>query len=149
MRGRGFGRRATASVLLALLALAMTSALASASAGVVLGGKAFAPNGEGWGIEHPSQIFNGGDPSGLITHVHWNSWGGPVAFGWGRNPIFKPGGGYYRHPVAIKLRANAIGRCEGRRAYTRLSVRVPSHPGGKLGPWRLWSGSSTICSPPH
>jgi hypothetical protein len=115
---------------------------------IVLGGKAFAPNGTGWGTERPAEIFNGGDPSGLITKVSWRSWGGAVAIGWGRNPIFKPHGGYYRHPVAIELRANDIGTCEGRRAYLRLMVREPSRPGGPLGPWRSWSGSSNICEAP-
>jgi len=115
---------------------------------IVLGGKEFAPNGEGWGTERPHQIFNGGDPSGLVTHIRWRSWGGPTAIGWGRNPIFKPHGGYYRRPVRIELRASAVGSCEGRRAYTRLSFREPSRPGSKLGPWRLWSGASRFCSAP-
>jgi hypothetical protein len=137
----------TIPVILAVVVFGMASA-SNALAGIVLGGKAFAPNGEGWGTERPRRIFNGGDPSGLITNVHWSTWGGRVAFGWGRNSIFKPNGGYYRHPVTIKLRAKRIGGCEGRRAYTQLSFRSPSHPGGNLGPWRLWSGSATICSSP-
>jgi hypothetical protein len=116
--------------------------------GIVLGGAAFAPNGEGWGEEHPSAIYNGGDASGSVTDIRWNSWGGSTAIGWGKNPIFKPHGGYYRHPVWIKLKASAVGRCEGRRAYTRLSFRAPKRPGGRLGPWRLWSGASTLCSWP-
>jgi hypothetical protein len=125
----------------------MATFTAPASAGVVLGGKAYgAPNGAGWGAERPHFIYNGGDASGSIRDVRWISWGGSTAIGWGKNPIFKPGGGYYRRPATIKLRASAIGRCEGRRAYLRLSVRVPKHPGGRLGPWRSWSGSSTICS---
>jgi hypothetical protein len=114
---------------------------------LVLGGKEFAaPNGEGWGTERPSRIFNGGDLSGLITQVRWTSWGGTLAIGWGKESIFKPRGGYYPRPVSIKLRAEAIGDCEGRQAYMRLSFRYPSHPGGRLGPWRLWSGDTSICS---
>jgi hypothetical protein len=117
---------------------------------IVLGGKAFGgDHGEGWGEVRPHTIYNGGDPSGLIMKVRWLSWGSETAIGWGRNPIFKPRGGYYRRPVAIKLKASRIGRCEGRRAYTRLSFREPSHPGGRLGPWRLWSGAATICHWPH
>lgn len=97
----------------------------------------------------PAQIFNGGDPSGSVSDIHWRSWGGPTAIGWGRNPIFKPGGGYYAHPVAIKLRAGPLGHCGKRRAYTRLSFRVPKRPGGPLGPWQLWSGAGSICKPPY
>jgi hypothetical protein len=117
--------------------------------GIVLGGEGFAPNGEGWGEEHPSAIYNGGDASGSVTDIRWNSWGGSTATGWGRNPIFKPHGGYYKHPVWIKLKASAVGKCEGRRAYTRLSFRAPKRPGGRLGSWRSWSGASTICSWPY
>jgi hypothetical protein len=113
--------------------------------GIVLGGEEFASNGEGWGEERPAAIYNGGDASGSVTDIRWNSWGGSAAIGWGRNPIFKPHGGYFRHPVWIKLKASAVGRCEGLRAYTRLQFRAPKRPGGRLGPWRLWSGASTIC----
>jgi hypothetical protein len=138
--------------LLALPAAALGSGPAPAlraAPAPVLGAQAFAgPYGEGWGTVRPPTIFNGGDPSGLVSDIHWSSWGGPTAIGWGRNPIFKPGGGYYAHPVAIKLRAGALGHCGSRRAYTRLSVRVPNRPGGPLGPWRSWSGASTICKSP-
>jgi hypothetical protein len=143
-------RIATAVVIAAALALPTTQLVEAQAAGtVVLGGKAFAPKGEGWGTEQPRTIFNGGDPSGLITGVRWITWGGESAVGWGKNAIFKPRGGYYRRPVAIKLKASRIGSCAGRRAYTRLSFREPTRPGGPLGPWRLWSGARTICRPPY
>jgi len=115
---------------------------------VVLGGEIYgAPTGEGWGTAHPHLIYNGGDASGSITNVHWSSWGGAVAHGRGRNPIFKPRGGYYRRPVVALLKAVDIGRCEGRDAYLRLLIREPRRPGGPLGPWRSWSGPQTICEP--
>lgn len=126
--------------------VALSSAVpAIASANVVLGAQAFAPNGKGWGTAEPAEIFNGGDPSGLITEVRWTSWGGATARGVGRNPIFKPHGGYYRKAVAIRLKASGLGRCAGQPAYTRLSVREPKRPGGPLGPWRSWSGAASIC----
>lgn len=136
-----------ACVAVALLAL--PAAGAGAAPAPVLGAAGFAgPYGEGWGTVRPGTIFNGGDPSGSVSDIHWDSWGGPTAIGWGRNPIFKPGGGYYAHPVAIKLKAGALGHCGSRRAYTRLSFRAPKRPGGPLGPWQLWSGASTICRSP-
>src|ERR1700759_1082463 len=91
--------------------------------------------GEGWGTAEPSEIFNGGDPSGSVRDIHWRNWGDPTAIGFGRNPIFKPGGGYFRKPARIELRAADIGRCGGHRAYRTLEVRVPKVPGGKLGGW--------------
>lgn len=133
-------------------ATAAFSALASVSlaAGqeVVLGSRSFAgPQGAGWGTARPSEIFNGGDPSGLVTHIHWASWGGASAVGSGKNAIFKPKGGYYKQLVTIQLRATDKGRCTatGPRAYEKLYVRVPSRPGGPLGKWFLWSGARSIC----
>ena len=117
---------------------------------VVLGSKGyFAPSGVGWGSPHPVRIFNGGDPSGDIFDVHWSSWGGEVAIGWGANPVFKPEGGYYRHAVKIELRASGIRRCtpDGPLSYTRLMVREPSRPGGPIGRWEPWATNMCIdCS---
>jgi hypothetical protein len=139
----------------ATLALVLSAAFTAASSGasdstgeVVLGSARFAqPHGEGWGTSKPAKIFNGGDPSGLVTQIYWTHWGSNVAIGHGLNAIFKPRGGYYRQLVHIELRAYDLGRCSanGPRAYTRLSVREPSRPGGPLGKWVSWSGSKTIC----
>jgi hypothetical protein len=118
------------------------------AASVVLGGVVYGGDlGEGWGNERPETIFNGGDLSGLISDVHWSSWGGAVARGHGRHSLFKPSGGYYRHPVFAQLKATRIGTCEGRRAYFKLLIREPRYPGGPLRPWHSWSGPRTICEP--
>jgi hypothetical protein len=132
----------------ALLTVVVGSALASGSSEVVLGSTVYAGSiGVGWGNQHPSEIFNGGDPSGLVTHIHWSSWGGRTASGHGLNAIFKPTGGYYSELVTIQLHAYHKGRCtaHGPMAYQRLSVREPSRPGGRVGPWESWSGSTTLC----
>jgi len=115
---------------------------------VVLGSASFAaPDGEGWGTARPAKIFNGGDPSGLVSHLRWVSWGGKTAIGHGLNAIFKPHGGYYGELAHIELRAQDLGKCSstGPRAYTQLWFRDPSRPGGPLGPWTLWSEAKTIC----
>lgn len=140
--------RRAAAIALAVGVIATPSLAAAAGGGVVLGSEAFAFKGEGWGTEKPAKIFNGGDPSGLVTQIHWKHWGEAVAVGRGRNPIFRPKGGYYPREVPIKLRASAIGTCGGKSAYTHLSVSEPSRPGGPFGPWRSWSGASSICSAP-
>lgn len=115
---------------------------------IVLGGEVYGGDyGEGWGTQRPHTVYNGGVPSGLISNVHWSSWGGPVAHGRGRHPIYKPRGGYYRHAVVAQLKATRIGPCEGRDAYLKLLIREPRRPGGPLGPWHSWSGPQTICEP--
>jgi WD40 repeat protein len=112
---------------------------------IVLGSMAFAPNGLGWGRMEPEQIFNGGDPSGLVTDIYWKTWGGPVATGYGQTSIFKPHGGYYPGKVQIELRAHDIGRCGFQPTYTQLAVRAPTRPHGHLGPWGTWSDTSELC----
>src|SRR6188472_766733 len=118
------------------------------AAPIVLGGEVYGGEyGEGWGVARPHTIYNGGVPSGMISKVHWSSWGGAEARGRGRHPIYKPRGGYYRHPVVAQLKATRIGSCKGRDAYLKLLIREPRRPGGPLGPWYSWSGPQTICEP--
>ena len=140
-------RRLLVSTIIAVLGLA--SASVAAGQEVVLGSGSFAgPQGAGWGTVRPREIFNGGDPSGLVTHIRWAGWGRASALGSGRNAIFKPNGGYYAQLVTIQLRATDRGRCTatGPLAYQKLYVRVPSRPGGRLGKWLLWSGAKNICT---
>ncbi len=116
----------------------------------VLGSKQFSePYGAGFGHAEPEVIFNGGDPSGEVSEIHWRGWGGPVAIGYGREPLFRPKGGYYRKLGRVELRANKLGRCAGKPAYTLLEIRAPKHPGGNLTGWQLWSGAKTICEAPR
>jgi hypothetical protein len=84
-------------------------------------------------------LYNGGDGSGDITHIHWSTWGGSVAKGRGKNSIFKPHGGYYRHPVRIELRAKRLRHCHGRLTYSRLRAREPRRPHGPYGKWFTWT----------
>ena len=124
------------------------STAAGAAANPVMGAKAFAaPYGKGFGTAEPSEIFNGGDPSGSVTHIKWSGWGNPTAIGYGLNPIFKPHGGYYSKPAQIELRATNLGKCGNQAAYTRLEVSAsPSTPAassasGSPGPARRRSAS--------
>lgn len=136
-------------VLLALVGCvglaAATSALAARQ--VVLGSADFAPNGTGFGTSHPRRIYNGGDANGSVFDIHWYRWGGHTAFGVGKQPMFKPAGGYYRLPVLARLHGVARGRCYpgGLLAYTRLYVRSQTRPGGPFGRTYLWSGAHSLC----
>lgn len=127
-----------------------TPLLASPSASVVLGRRRlFGRYGAGWGTARPRKIFNGGGPSGLVTNLRWKHWGGRVAVGIGLTSLYKPRGGYYRRRGAIQLRASGRGSCRGtggKRAYTHLDARVPSHPGGRFGRWFSWAGLKSICT---
>jgi hypothetical protein len=135
------------AAICAVLALVAPVVDATAPAKIVLGAKVFAPMGTGFGTVKPKRIFNGGDPSGLVEDIAWSHWGSRTAIGTGKTAIFKPGGGYYPRLVRSQLRASRLGHCaaHGPLAYTRLEAREPSHPGGPLGKWFLWSGQKSIC----
>jgi hypothetical protein len=138
--------------LAALAAVAEAAPVAHTSSTVVLGSKAYAPQGYGWGTVSPDRIYNGGVPSGLVTDVVWQDWGQPVATGQGLTWVYMPKGGYYPEQGAIQLRAQGIGRCrrkngrpEKHLAYRRLFASVVDYPGGPFGPWFRWSGTKSIC----
>jgi hypothetical protein len=101
----------------------------------------FGKHSEGWGTVRPSRLFNGGDGSGDIFKITWSSWGGAVATGQGKNSIFSPKGGYYRHPVRILLRAKDPTACgaSGALDYKHLYFREPRRPHGPLGKWKIWT----------
>jgi hypothetical protein len=117
------------------------------AAAVVLGSPHYVTDGQGFGAAHPSRIFNGGVPSGLVTQVHWTGWGKATARGRGLNPLYLPQGGYFDRRGRILLRAQKIGTCPDGTgpAYTQLWFRIPQWPGGPHGPWMKWSGSKTLC----
>jgi hypothetical protein len=151
MRSRSLLAGVVTSIAVLALTLSVAQPVEAAARGAhrvpVLGAKKFAGRyGEGWGHAHPKALFNGGDPSGYISGIVWHRWGKKRAYGWGKNAIFRPRGGYYRHPVRIELRAQNLGKCGNRPAYTHLWVREPSKPGGKLGKWHSWSyNNTTLC----
>jgi len=142
------------AVLLVVLSVGTASASgdarsSSAASGgqIVIGSKDALPFGIGWGTARPRMLHNGGVPSGIAFKIRWSNWGGRVAVGRGLNWIYRPRGGYYAKPVPIDLRASGIGRCspKGPRAYIHLKARVPSRPGGPVGPWFTWSGVRNLC----
>ena len=48
-------------------------------------------HGTGFGSAEPPKIFNGGDPTGLVTKIQWSGWGGPRATGTGLAEYIGPG----------------------------------------------------------
>ena len=116
----------------------------------VLGAKGFsAGHGYGWGTAHPRSISNGGAPAGFVYRIGWQHWGAKRAFGYGKTPILRPSGGYYRNLGRIVLRAQRLGRCGGHRAYTRMYFREVRKPGGPLGTWHAWAWpGGNICRSP-
>jgi hypothetical protein len=134
-RHRLVRRRSKATLLAAGLTLAAGAAGCSqgaASSGgsqpaPVLGQPAGAfSHGTGWGKVKPTEVFNGGDPTGLVTHISWSSWGGSSATGTGTSdwPYPSVAGGKEEH---VKIVAFNLGQCSGKLMYQAVEWFFPQH----------------------
>ncbi len=97
-------------------------------------GKVWAPSQEGYGTQRPSTIFNGGDPTGLVTDVHWRSWGSPQAIGDGTSIDDSHSPSVAEAPQAkATVVAFDLGPCEGKLMYRAITWYFPER-GGSFNP---------------
>jgi hypothetical protein len=85
-------------------------------------------HGQGFGQVRPSEIFNGGDPTGLVTHVVWKSWGGARAVATGTSDYVGPNetvaGGREESATVVAFK---LGICNGRLMYRAVEWYFPQH----------------------
>jgi hypothetical protein len=94
---------------------------------VVLG-NSFGPNQDGYGEPHPRRIYGGGDPTGLVIHIHWKHWGSKRATGWGRGFFVWPGLAVAEGvPARARVVAFHLGTCEGHASYNALEWFFPRY----------------------
>jgi hypothetical protein len=84
--------------------------------------------GQGFGQVRPGTVFNGGDPTGLVTGITWSSWGASTASGTGTSDYVGPG--QYvatgtQEPVTIV--AFNLGTCDGKLMYQAVEWYFPQH----------------------
>jgi len=88
----------------------------------------WAPSQEGYGHTKPSTVSSGGDPTGIVRHVHWTSWGGTQAVGSGISDYVGPhqtvAGG---KEEKARIVAFEPGMCHGRSAYNAIEWYFPQH----------------------
>jgi hypothetical protein len=85
-------------------------------------------HGKGFGQVRPSEIFNGGDPTGLVTHVVWKSWGGAKAVATGITDYVGPNqtvAGGTEEPATVV--AFKLGTCDGKLMYRAVEWYFPQH----------------------
>lgn len=84
--------------------------------------------GKGFGKVRPSQIYNGGDPTGLVKQVVWKSWGGARAFGTGDSDYVAAGQSVAqgRDELATVV-AFDLGTCDGKLMYQAIEWYFPEH----------------------
>jgi hypothetical protein len=121
--------------------VAVLVALATAATPTL--GRPWGPYQKGYGEVKPRTIFGGGDPTGLVEHVRWRSWGGR-AIGSGIGYWNWPGLGVSDGTVRARavVVAYDLGRCRGKPAYRKLQWYFPKY-GGVFDRW----DAMDICTP--
>lgn len=85
-------------------------------------------HGLGFGQVMPSEIFNGGDPTGLVAQISWKSWGGSEAVGIGKAEYVGPNqtvAAGTEEPATIV--AFDLGNCDGKLMYRAVEWYFPQH----------------------
>jgi hypothetical protein len=90
-------------------------------------GRASSSAQRGFGQVHPQTIFLGGDPTGLVTHIHWSGWGASQAIGAGEAEYDWPGTAVAANGIAPGARVVAfhLGTCRGHPSYNALEWYFP------------------------
>ena len=83
-------------------------------------------HGQGFGQVEPSTIFNGGDPTGLVKHISWQSWGAAKAIGYGKAEYVGPNQSVAtgrQKPATVV--AFHLGTCDGKLMYEAVEWYFP------------------------
>jgi len=88
---------------------------------------AFGPSAVGFGQVRPVEISLGGDPTGLVTGIFWQSWGGSEATGSGASTYVAPGQSVAQGTQeTATVIASDLGTCGGKPAYQQVKWYFPS-----------------------
>ena len=91
-------------------------------------GLAWQNSGGGYGSVEPTLVSNGGDPTGVVSRISWQSWGGPQATGTGTSDYVGAGqtvaGGTQE---SVTIIAFDLGSCAGIPAYQAVEWFYPQH----------------------
>jgi hypothetical protein len=85
-------------------------------------------HGTGFGQVRPAEVFNGGDPTGLVSKITWSSWGGATATGAGTSTYVaanQPVAAGTPQPATIV--AFDLGTCHGKLMYQAVEWYFPQH----------------------
>ena len=114
--------------LLALVVVMFAASSTAAAVDVPVLAGPWASNQQGYGHVRPRTVFNGGDPTGLVTHIHWTSWGRGRATGVGISQYVGP-----EQSVAegtqqtVRVVLFQLGTCKSKRAYNAIEWYFPGH----------------------
>jgi hypothetical protein len=85
-------------------------------------------HGSGFGKVLPKTVYNGGDPTGLVTSITWHDWGQRQATGTGRGLWVGPGQAVAQGTIEpVRIVAFDLGTCRGRYMYAAVEWYFPQH----------------------
>jgi hypothetical protein len=88
--------------------------------------RAWGASAVGFGQVKPAEISLGGDPTGMLTGITWQSWGGDTATGTGTSTYVGPNQsaaqGVQERATVV---ASDLGRCGGVAAYQQVKWYFP------------------------
>lgn len=89
-------------------------------------GRIWALDQQGYGQRRPSKIFNGGDPSGMVTDIRWQDWGAAKAIGEGKSLYVTE---YVSRAGMESARVVAfdLGKCGSSLSYRAIEWYFPQH----------------------
>jgi hypothetical protein len=126
--GAGTRLRGAAAAVLGACAYALAIASTAGALGVPILAGPWIPGQKGYGHTKPATIFNGGDPTGLVSHIHWESWGGTQAVGSGIAEYMAPGQSVADGSQEIaRVVLFHLGTCHHKRAYDAIEWYFPQH----------------------
>jgi hypothetical protein len=131
--------------LVAVVLLLVAASVGRAGNSVPILAPTTMPYAQGYGSAHPAVISNGGDPTGVVTHIRWRVWGKPVAVGNGFSTYVWPGTIVADNKPNSKATVIAyhLGNCKGRRAYLAVGWYYPEY--GEKSP-KTTGGYLNLCT---
>lgn len=84
--------------------------------------------GSGFGQVRPKKVYNGGDPTGLVTSISWHNWGKGQAVGTGRAVYVGPNQSVAQGKIEpVRIVAFDLGNCDGHYMYAAVEWYFPQH----------------------
>jgi hypothetical protein len=84
--------------------------------------------GAGFGQVRPKEVYNGGDPTGLVTSITWRDWGRGQAVGTGRSDYVGPNQSVAGGTIEpVRIVAFDLGVCNGHYMYASVEWYFPQH----------------------
>lgn len=88
----------------------------------------FGISGVGFGQVRPKGVYNGGDPTGLVTSITWHGWGQPQSVGTGRTVYVAPNQSVAQGAIEpVRIVAFDLGMCNGHYMYAAVEWYFPQH----------------------